>query len=319
MVKTSNNIIYLNWNEWVTGYVSLKVDTTLMGGIITTSNIENVTTPIPKAKCIDGGYDLVLDSYKTINPASNVCIRGCGNDRDCWIYRDATSVSNWGIYYRNINSEVDGLPQNSIGIIGDKILQSYINLENGNAMFAGQVSASSFSGYLYGGISGNAATASITKSKGLGGTNIDTDIIGDYSVGIHKDGYGVRPYTWSCVHHFDGTHFKSEIAIETRAADSSNGCQMAYRSKYINNSWSEWMHVANRPILEEGLGHIQIISTSNGFTVPTGGLHFVFILEQPLGSNDMYSVNDTIIGFVAGGTVLGDSGYRQAGFTYRLI
>jgi len=74
---------------------------------------------------------LVLNDYATVNPASNVCLVSPGNDRDAWIYRDSAPNSNWGIYHRNIDSEVSGLPGNSIGFIGGNVLRAYINLGDG--------------------------------------------------------------------------------------------------------------------------------------------------------------------------------------------
>ena len=75
-------------------------------------------------------------SYK--DPAVNVNIVGSPNDRDTWIYRDpAGGSSNWGIYHRNIDSAVEGLPANSIGFVGggNSSLQAYVNLSNGSSMF----------------------------------------------------------------------------------------------------------------------------------------------------------------------------------------
>ncbi|HEX8111940.1 MAG TPA: tail fiber domain-containing protein [Kofleriaceae bacterium] len=90
-----------------------------------------------------GRYDLVLNDYRTVNPASNVCLQSPGNDRDAWIYRDAADASrNWGIYHRQIDSPVAGLPANSIGFIGgdSSRLQAYVNLGDGSGFFAGALS-----------------------------------------------------------------------------------------------------------------------------------------------------------------------------------
>lgn len=98
--------------------------------------------------------------------AVNVNIVGTPNDRDTWIYRDAATGptgTNWGIYMRNIDSDVAGLPANSVGFIGNSVLRAYINLSNGNAGFgsintsgihmdAGQIYAANANGDLtYGG------------------------------------------------------------------------------------------------------------------------------------------------------------------------
>jgi hypothetical protein len=89
-----------------------------------------------------GRYDLVLNDYRTVNPASNVCLQSPGNDRDAWIYRDVavgSTTSNYGIYHRQIDSAVGNLPGNSIGFIGNSALQAYIALGDGSAYFAGPV------------------------------------------------------------------------------------------------------------------------------------------------------------------------------------
>lgn len=89
-----------------------------------------------------GINSLVLNTYTTVNPASNVFLYSQANDRDSWIYLDsADTSSNWGIYHRQIDSAVSNLPANSIGFIGGgtSTLQSYISLTNGSAYFAGSV------------------------------------------------------------------------------------------------------------------------------------------------------------------------------------
>jgi len=93
-----------------------------------------------RAERYRGINSLVLNSYQTVNPASNVFLYSQPNDRDSWIYLDSADTgSNWGIYHRQIDSTVSGLPGNSIGFIGGgtNTLQSYISLANGNAYFAG--------------------------------------------------------------------------------------------------------------------------------------------------------------------------------------
>jgi hypothetical protein len=99
-----------------------------------------------------GVNSLVLNSYTTVNPSSNVFLYSQPNDRDSWIYLDsADTSSNWGIYHRQIDTAVSGLPGNSIGFIGGgtNTLQSYISLLNGNGFFAGNllVGATSDAGF----------------------------------------------------------------------------------------------------------------------------------------------------------------------------
>jgi hypothetical protein len=90
-----------------------------------------------------GRYDLVLNDYRTVNPAFNTCLQSPANDRDAWIYRDPNdAASNWGIYHRQIDTAVGGLPGNSIGFVGGSSskLQAYVNLGDGSGFFAGGVS-----------------------------------------------------------------------------------------------------------------------------------------------------------------------------------
>lgn len=88
-----------------------------------------------------GRYDLVLNDYRTVNPASNVCLQSPGNDRDAWIYRDvaAGATSNYGIYHRQIDTAVGNLPGNSIGFVGNTVLRAYIGLNDGSVYFSGNV------------------------------------------------------------------------------------------------------------------------------------------------------------------------------------
>jgi hypothetical protein len=91
-----------------------------------------------------GRYDLVLNDYRTVNPASNTCLQSPANDRDAWIYRDpADAANNWGIYHRQIDTAVGGLPANSIGFVGGSgsKLQAYISLGDGSGYFAGNLTA----------------------------------------------------------------------------------------------------------------------------------------------------------------------------------
>jgi hypothetical protein len=98
-----------------------------------------------------GDYSTVLNTYTTANPSTNVLLMSSPNDRDCWIFLDqADAGSNWGIYHRNIDTAVSGLPGNAIGFVGGgtSALQAYIDLTNGNTFFKGTLSvtgAASFS------------------------------------------------------------------------------------------------------------------------------------------------------------------------------
>jgi hypothetical protein len=95
-----------------------------------------------RAERYRGINSLTLNTYTTVNPASNVFLYSQPNDRDAWIFLDsADTSSNWGIYHRQIDSTVSNLPGNSLGFIGGgaNTLQSYISLDNGNAYFRGNV------------------------------------------------------------------------------------------------------------------------------------------------------------------------------------
>jgi hypothetical protein len=97
-----------------------------------------------------GVNSLVLNSYTSVvNPSSNVYLYSPPNDRDAWIYLDsADTSSNWGIYHRQIDSAVSGLPANSIGFIGggSSFLQAWISLSNGDGYFKGDLTANNLSG-----------------------------------------------------------------------------------------------------------------------------------------------------------------------------
>jgi hypothetical protein len=96
-----------------------------------------------------GVNSLVINSYTTVNPSSNVYLYSPPNDRDAWIYLDSADTgSNWGIYHRQIDTAVSGLPPNSIGFIGggSSILQAWISLQTGNGFFAGNLTAANLSG-----------------------------------------------------------------------------------------------------------------------------------------------------------------------------
>lgn len=95
-----------------------------------------------RAEKYQGVNSLVLNSYQTVNPSSNVFLYSQPNDRDSWIYLDSADTgSNWGIYHRQIDSEVLGLPGNSVGFVGggNSALKAYISLQSGNAYFSGNV------------------------------------------------------------------------------------------------------------------------------------------------------------------------------------
>jgi hypothetical protein len=103
-----------------------------------------------RANGFRGHYDDPgLKDYRTVNPKSSVCLYSPPADRDAWIYLDSADTSrNWGIYHRQIDSEIAGLPANSIGFIGGAAsnLQAYVNLGDGSAFFSGKLVAGGYAG-----------------------------------------------------------------------------------------------------------------------------------------------------------------------------
>lgn len=96
-----------------------------------------------------GINSLILNTYTTVNPSSNVFLYSQPNDRDAWIFLDSADTgSNWGIYHRQIDTAVSGLPGNSIGFIGGGAsgLQAWISLANGNGFYAGSLQLGTIGG-----------------------------------------------------------------------------------------------------------------------------------------------------------------------------
>lgn len=97
---------------------------------------------VMRAERYRGINSWVLNNFQTVNPSSNVYLYSPANDRDSWIFLDSADTgSNWGIYHRQIDAVVNGLPDNAIGFIGggSSALNSYISLRNGDAYFRGNV------------------------------------------------------------------------------------------------------------------------------------------------------------------------------------
>jgi hypothetical protein len=150
-----------------------------------------------------GVNSLVLNTYTTVNPSSNVYLYSPLGDRDAWIYLDSADTgSNWGIYHRQIDSAVSGLPGNSIGFIGGgtSALQAWISLANGSANFAGALTQAGNQVLHAGNYNSYAPTLTGTGATGTWAINI-TGSAGsagsvDYANLTNKGG-GTGTYTTS--------------------------------------------------------------------------------------------------------------------------
>ena len=152
-LKSSEDFDVASGKVYKIAGTSVLSNNTLGSGILTSSltsvgtlgslSVGNVnSTGTITGERYKGINSLVLNTYTTVNPASNVFLYSQPNDRDSWIYLDSADTgSNWGIYHRQIDSTVSSLPGNSIGFVGAgaNILQSYISLADGNAYFAGNL------------------------------------------------------------------------------------------------------------------------------------------------------------------------------------
>jgi len=89
-----------------------------------------------------------LGDYRVVNP-KNVFLSSPPNDTDAWIYRDRDTTSNWGIYHRQIDSQVHELSANSIGFIGggDSTTKAVIDLVTGDFSVRRNVYASAFNNH----------------------------------------------------------------------------------------------------------------------------------------------------------------------------
>lgn len=108
-----------------------------------------------KANRFVGDNSLALADFQAVKPASNVYLWSPGGDRDAWLYLDrADANSNWGIYHRQLDAPVKGLPGNAIGFVGggNSTLKAYIGLQDGSAFFAGPLTVQSSATFVVGGV-----------------------------------------------------------------------------------------------------------------------------------------------------------------------
>jgi predicted heme/steroid binding protein len=132
--------VYINKSNGFVGILANNPAYTLdVGGDIRSGRLRNIGS-------------LGLSSYQTVNPASNVFLYSTPNDRDMWVMLDSADTgSNWGIYYRQIDTPlvIGGqatLPANSVAWVGggNSGLRAYICLADGTAYHSGSLTASSF-------------------------------------------------------------------------------------------------------------------------------------------------------------------------------
>lgn len=76
--------------------------------------------------------------------AANILTRG--NDEDSWVILDNSGGANYGMYYRNINSDlvVSGsqtLPKNTYALVGGSDVKHYFNLDNGDVFHKGKLTS----------------------------------------------------------------------------------------------------------------------------------------------------------------------------------
>ena len=185
----------------------------------------NASTNTLTANNITGGRfrginNLVLNTYTTVNPTSNVFLYSQANDRDSWIYLDSADTgSNWGIYHRQIDSPVSSLPANSIGFIGGgaNTLQSYISLQTGNAYFAGNLGVGltnpgtplDVSGSIRASSQLISTVATGTAPLTVTSTTVVTNLNADLLDGINSTGYVqlTSATSWNNYHHPGGEYY----------------------------------------------------------------------------------------------------------------
>jgi len=231
-----------------------------------------------------GVNSLVLNSYTTVNPSSNVYLYSPGNDRDAWIYLDSADTgSNWGIYHRQIDSAVGGLPGNSIGFIGagTNTLQAWISLLNGEGFFAGSLTASNLSGTNTGNVTiGTANGLSLSTqvlSLGLASAGVTGALSGtDWTTFNGKQNALTNPVTGTGTTNylpkFTGASTIGDSNIVQSGIYSSFGTTVTLGNVTINQTTGENGLVVNSTIAETptlylrdagGNGYSRILANNN--------------------------------------------------------
>ena len=129
---------------WEANYVTVDQDSGNVGIGTTTPAYPLEVDGAIQAERYRGENALVLNNYTTANPSSNVYLYSPPNDRDAWIYLDSsTTASNWGIYHRQIDSDVGDVASNSIAFVGggSSSAQAYIGLGTGDIWARGDITS----------------------------------------------------------------------------------------------------------------------------------------------------------------------------------
>ncbi len=137
------------------------------------------------------GTGVNVTTYVGNSSVNNAIIRSNNNSNDAWLMNWGDSAA-YGIYNRNIDSAlaVSGaltIPANSTAFIGAGLAKAYINHANGDAGFAGTVTAGAFSGSWAGTvIAGNVSSGYFGQNTGGGEYHFPSNVYldGDYGKSI---------------------------------------------------------------------------------------------------------------------------------------
>ena len=231
---------------------------------------------------IRGTNNLVLNSYATVNPSSNVFIYSQSNDRDSWLYLDSADTgSNWGIYHRQIDTAVAGLPGNSIGFVGGgtSALKAYISLMDGSANFAGAITqagnqvlhAGNYSSYalpLSGGtIAGNGTLdfgpnstwGATLRIGGNGYTGATRASVMTTNGNLHLDGTSTSGVYLNWYNSTtSGTYFGNGAGSQVGRVDGNGNASF---SGAITQAGNQVLHAGNYSSYAAPLSHTQSVTT----------------------------------------------------------
>ncbi len=128
-----------------TQFMRSDTDTSTSGNLSVSGNVS--AAGVVTGDRFKSSDTLLLSSYQTANPSSNVGLYSAPGDRDSWVFLDSADTStNWGIYHRQIDTPLAiagqaTLEPNSIAFVGGgtSTLQAFVGLGTGNAYFKGNV------------------------------------------------------------------------------------------------------------------------------------------------------------------------------------